>query len=129
MSDPNAWQPLAFEEQVAQNGLPIPGSVQSFIGPHWGNVTPFALPPSPDGIPIDPGPPPRFGDPTTDEDFKQAALTVLRYSSELDATDGEQIDAGPGALRRQPARDQRWRRLRREPGDRRAVRTQRHAAR
>ena len=30
--DPNAWQPLALEEQIAQNGLPIPGNVQSFIG-------------------------------------------------------------------------------------------------
>ena len=95
MSDPNAWQPLALEEQVAQNGLPIPGKVQSFIGPHWGNVTAFALPPSENGVPIDPGPPPRLGDPTTDVDFKQAALTVLRYSSELDAADGEQVDASP----------------------------------
>ena len=40
MRDPNAWQPLALEEQVAQNGLPIPGSVQTFIGPHWGHVDP-----------------------------------------------------------------------------------------
>ena len=74
MRDPNAWQPLALEEQIAQNGLPIPGSVQTFIGPHWGKVTPFALPPSPDGTPIDPGPPPRLGDATSDEAFKQAAL-------------------------------------------------------
>jgi hypothetical protein len=97
MIDPNAWQPLALEQQLAQNGLPIPGKVQSFIGPHWGHVTPFALPPSENGVPIDPGPPPRLGDATTDEDFKQAALTVLRYSSELDAADGEEIDASPGA--------------------------------
>ena len=25
MSDPNAWQPLSLGEQIAQNGLPIPG--------------------------------------------------------------------------------------------------------
>ena len=98
MRDPNAWQPLALEEQIAQNGLPIPGSVQTFIGPHWGKVTPFALPPSPDGTPIDPGPPPRLGDATSDEAFKQAALTVLRFSSQLDPADGEQVDIGPGAL-------------------------------
>ncbi len=98
MRDPNAWQPLALEEQVAQNGLPIPGSVQNVIGPHWGGVTSFALPPSDDGTPIDPGPPPRLGDSVTDEAFKQAAVTVLRYSSQLDATDDVEVDIGPGAL-------------------------------
>jgi Domain of unknown function (DUF6851)/VCPO second helical-bundle domain len=98
MRDPNAWQPLALEEQVAQNGLPIPGSVQNVIGPHWGGVTGFALPPSEDGTPIDPGPPPRLGDPATDEAFKQAAVTVLRHSSQLDAADGVAVDIGPGAL-------------------------------
>ena len=46
MRDPNRWQPLALEEQIAQNGLPIPGSVQNIIGPHWGHVTSFAMPPS-----------------------------------------------------------------------------------
>jgi hypothetical protein len=97
MRDPNAWQPLALEEQVAQNGLPIPGSLQTFIGPHWGHVSSFAMPPSPTGTPIDPGPPPRLDSPS-DDAYKQAALTVLRYSSQLDATDGVEIDAGPGAL-------------------------------
>ena len=32
MSDPNAWQPLALEEQIAQNGLPIPGSCRRSSG-------------------------------------------------------------------------------------------------
>jgi Domain of unknown function (DUF6851) len=98
MRDPNHWQPLALEEQIAQNGLPIPGSVQTIIGPQWGHVTSFAMPPSEDGIPIDPGPPPLLGDPLTDEEFKQAAVNVLRLSSELDATDGVEIDISPGAL-------------------------------
>ena len=66
MNDPNAWQPLSLGIQISQNGLPIPGNVQAFIGPHWGFVTPFALEPSPTGTPIDPGPPPWFGDPETD---------------------------------------------------------------
>ena len=78
MRDPNRWQPLALEEQIAQNGLPIPGTVQTIIGPHWGHVTSFAMPPSEDGMPIDPGPPPRLGDPASDEAFKQAAVEVLR---------------------------------------------------
>jgi hypothetical protein len=98
ISDPNRWQPLALAEQISQNGLPIPGQVQEFIGPHWGRVTAFALQHSPTGTPIDPGPPPRLGDPETDAAFKQAAVEVISYSSALDATDGEVIDIGPGAM-------------------------------
>ena len=70
MNDPNAWQPLSLGEQIAQNGLPIPGKVQTFIGPQWGYVTPFALEPSPTGTPIDPGPPPRLGDPEIHQFWK-----------------------------------------------------------
>ncbi len=36
MSDPNAWQPLSLGLQLSQNGLPIPGNVQTFIGSQWG---------------------------------------------------------------------------------------------
>jgi hypothetical protein len=57
LRDPNRWQPLALDQLVAQNGLPIPGKVQRFVGPHWGHVRGFALPASPAGTPIDPGPP------------------------------------------------------------------------
>ncbi|HEX7172767.1 MAG TPA: vanadium-dependent haloperoxidase [Candidatus Limnocylindria bacterium] len=98
MTDPNRWQPLALAEQISQNGLPIPGQVQSNIGPHWGHVASFALPVSDAGTPIDPGPPPRLGDRQTDEAFKQAALEVIRYSSQLDPRDGVAIDIGPGAM-------------------------------
>jgi hypothetical protein len=99
MQDPNRWQPLALAEQIAQNGLPIPGQVQTFIGPNWGHVKPFALPASSaEGVPIDPGPPPRLGDPTTDAAFKQAAIDVIRLSSQLDPSDGVTIDVGPGSL-------------------------------
>jgi hypothetical protein len=98
MRDPNRWQPLALAKQVSQNGLPIPGQVQTFIGAQWGHVSPFALPPSEAGTPIDPGPPPRLGDAATDAGYKQAAIDVLRYASQLDPTDGVEIDAGPGAL-------------------------------
>lgn len=98
MTDPNRWQPLSLGEQIAQNGLPIPGQVQSFIGPSWGRVASFALPESADGIPIDPGPPPRLGDPATDEAFKQAAVDVIRRSSELDPSDGVVIDISPASI-------------------------------
>jgi hypothetical protein len=98
MRDPNAWQPLSLGVQIAQNGLPIPGKVQTFVGPHWGKVTPFALTPSAQGTPIDPGPPPRLGDPQTDAAFKEAAVAVLGYSAQLDPADGDRIDVGPDAL-------------------------------
>jgi hypothetical protein len=98
MTDPNAWQPLSLGVQIAQNGLPIPGAEQSFIGPHWGFVTPFALDSSATGTPIDPGPPPYFGAPDTDAAYKQAAIDVIRYSSELDPADGVRIDISPAAL-------------------------------
>lgn len=99
MRDPNAWQPLALARQVSQNGLPIPGNVQTFIGSQWGHVESFALPRSDDGTPIDPGPPPRLGvDDASDAAYKAAAVAELRYSSELDPADGVAVDIGPGAL-------------------------------
>ena len=60
-------------------------------------MTPFALPTSPTGVPIDPGPPPRLGE-ATDQAYKDAAVEIIRRSSELDATDGVAIDVGPGAF-------------------------------
>ena len=95
MRDPSRWQPLALAKIVAQNGLAVPGRVQTFVGPQWGNVAGFALPPPRDGMPIDPGPAPALGDPETDGDFKRSALEVLRRSSELDPGDGVLVDAGP----------------------------------
>lgn len=94
MVDPNRWQPLALAEQISQNGLPIPGQVQTFIGPHWGFVTSFAMPASETGTPIDPGPPPQFDN----DDFRVAAIEVIRRSADLDATDGVTVDIGPGSL-------------------------------
>jgi hypothetical protein len=98
MRDPNSWQPLALAKIVAQNGLPVPGKVQSFIGPHWGHVAGFALPRSSEGLPLDPGPVPELGDPASDADFKRTAIAVIRYSSGLDPDDGTTVDIGPGAL-------------------------------
>ncbi len=98
MTDPNRWQPLALARFVAQNGLPVPGNVQRALAPQWGHVKGFALAESPGGVPIDPGPPPRLGDPVTDAAFKQAAVDVIRDSSELDPADGVTMDVGPGAL-------------------------------
>ena len=99
MRDPNRWQPLALAQFVAQNGMPIPGNVQRFVGPHWGHVDAFTLPGSGEGLPVDPGPPPQLGDdPASADAFRQAAVDVLRNSSYLDPGDGVTIDIGPGGL-------------------------------
>jgi hypothetical protein len=96
MHDATLWQPLALDRLVAQNGLPIPGSVQGYVGPQWGHVKGFAVEPSPRGLPVDPGAT-GLGVPE-DAAFKRAALEVIRKSSELDPADGRTIDIGPGAL-------------------------------
>jgi hypothetical protein len=99
MADPNRWQPLILESSFAQNGLPLPLGPQRFVGPHWGEVTPFALPePVMPGLPIDPGAPPQLHDPLTDAEFKQAAVEVLRLSSQLDPRDGVMVDISPASL-------------------------------
>jgi hypothetical protein len=98
MLEPNRWQPLALEVQLSQNGLPVPGDAQVFIGPHWGRVLAFALPASAAGMPLDPGPPPRLGNRRTDGALKEAALEVIRYSSQLDPADGVTLDISPAAL-------------------------------
>lgn len=94
MNDPSRWQPLALAQIVAQNGVPIPGKVQSFIGPYWGHVKSFALPASTQGVPIDPGAPPQVDDPK----FKREAVEIIRYSSHLDPTNGETVDVAPDRL-------------------------------
>jgi hypothetical protein len=97
MSDPNSWQPLALARIVAQNGIPQPGSVQSFVGPQWGHVRGFALPASDEGVPMDPGPPPRL-DEEGGRAYKRDALAVIRRSADLDPRSGVTMDIGPGAL-------------------------------
>lgn len=103
MDDPNRWQPLELETMVAQNGLPLDETVQTFVGPHWGLVTSFALPPADaDGLTIDPGPPPRLGDPATDRQLKIEINEVIRHGAVLDPSAPATIDLSPGALGRTP---------------------------
>jgi hypothetical protein len=97
MKDPNRWQPLQLEHMISQNGIPVTNGVQQAIGPHWGHVTGFALPDAGEhGTPLDPGPPPRLGDPATDQAFKDQAVEVIRDSSRLDPANGTMIDISPG---------------------------------
>lgn len=94
--DPNRWQPLQIEHMISQNGLPVTNGVQQAVGPHWGHVRPFAIPAGgASGTPIDPGPPPRLGDPATDALYRAQAVEVIRDSSLLDAASDAAIDVSP----------------------------------
>jgi hypothetical protein len=98
MTDPNRWQPLQLEHMISQNGIPIENGVQQAVGPHWGHVKGFALPVAGDeGVPMDPGAPPRLGDPATDQAYKDQAVEVIRDSSELDSANDVTVDISPGA--------------------------------
>jgi len=102
MIDPNRWQPLQIEEMISQNGIAVENGTQEFIGPFWGFVTGFALEEAPSsGVPLDPGPPPYLGS-ETDQEFKDAALQVIGYSSTLDPTDATMIDISPRAIGANP---------------------------
>ena len=96
--DPNRWQPLQIEHMVSQNGIAVTNGVQQAVGPHWGHVDGFGIPAGgPDGTPIDPGPPPRLGDPATDAVYRAQAVEVIRDSGALDASNDTAIDASPQA--------------------------------
>lgn len=98
MIDPNRWQPLALDVMIGQNGIPIPGKVQIFVGPQWGNVTPFALTrPSPQDGYLDPGPPPQVGG-VGDALFKERIADMLTYASHLTIDDGVHIDISPASM-------------------------------
>ena len=98
MTDPNRWQPLQIEHMISQNGIPVTNGVQQAVGTIWGHVEGFALPAGgTDGVPLDPGAPPRLGDPQTDQAFKDQAVEVIRDSSLLDPASGATIDISPGA--------------------------------
>lgn len=99
MTDPNRWQPLQIGQMISQNGIPVENGVQEFIDPHWGYLDSFALPdPGPNGLPLDPGDPPYFGEPSSDQEFKDAAVEVIRYSSILDPAANVMVDISPTTL-------------------------------
>jgi hypothetical protein len=103
LNDPNRWQPLQIEQMISQNGIPVENGVQEFIDPHWGHVTGFALPAAPPtGVPLDPGDPPYTGEQGSQQEYQDAAVEVVAYSSVLDPTRGVVIDISPGSLGANP---------------------------
>ena len=98
MSNPNNWQPLLFEVAFTQNEQTT-DLIQSFLGPNWGGVRPFALDSLGEGqlLHLDPGPPPYLGG-ETDSAFKEGNLMVIEASSLLDPSADAVIDISPGAF-------------------------------
>ena len=98
LSDPNRWQPLQLEHMISQNGIPVTNGTQQAIGPQWGHVKGFGIPDGgAEGVPIDPGPPPRLGDPDTDQQYREQAVEVIRASSQLDPASAVMIDISPAS--------------------------------
>jgi hypothetical protein len=95
LADVNHWQPLAFSvQQQGQNGTPIPGSVQVYVGAQWREVRPFALVrPAGGGLYHQPDPAPVLGD-----DEVANLVEVLQRQSELDTSSTSTIDLSPGFL-------------------------------
>ena len=95
---PDAWQPLQLNESITQNDQSQLVGLQSYIGPHWGFVQPFAMPAAADGLPIDPGPPPRLDRPADRDRLDAELIEVIRLQSGLDERLGEPIDISPAAF-------------------------------
>jgi len=93
--DPNHWQPLALDQIVSQNGIPLPGKIQTIIGAQWGDVMPFALTKAlSTDLYNDPGPQPLLGG-IGDAEFKADVLKVIELSSWLTPDDPTMIDISP----------------------------------
>lgn len=96
--DLDRWQPLQLDRMITQNGIPVDGMVQASVTPHWGSVRSVALGEAgPDGVPVDPGPPPRLADGPEGVAALHAALVeVIELSARLDPSGSPRIDASPG---------------------------------
>lgn len=107
--DPNQWQPLFIDSFTLQNDIPFGSDLQEYVGPHWGNVTTFALgrdnPSAPNSwSAIDPGAPPQLGG-VGDQAYRDNTVELIRYSSSLDPTQGagaEMINISPRVAGNRP---------------------------
>jgi len=114
IADPNRWQPLALEAFIDQAGRLILGGFPEFLGPEWGQVTPFALKDSDltiherDGFEYwlyhDPGPPP-FLNGEGEDYYRWGFEMVAIWSSHLDPASGVMVDISPGSIGNSPLQD------------------------
>lgn len=96
--DAAIWQELNLAQGETQNGLIVPGQ-QTYIGPNWGFVTPFALPPEDgDGVHHDVEVVPTLESPEMDA----WVLDVIERTADLAPVEGVNIDISPGAYGNNP---------------------------
>ena len=111
ITDPNRWQPLAFDVFIDQSGNVFPNRVPEFVGAEWGWVTPFSLREDQlnirerDGAqyPVyhDPGPPPYLDPVAGGEEsdlYKWNFALVAVWSGHLDAALDQEIDISPASI-------------------------------
>lgn len=111
LTDPNRWQPIAFDVFIDQSGNVISGNVPEFLSPEWGSVNPFALKAGDkttfnrDGntyeVYHDPGVPPKLNTSSStpeSELYKEAFSMVATWSAHLDPADGVMWDISPASL-------------------------------
>jgi hypothetical protein len=95
---PDRWQPLNLSVAATQNGIVLPGGVQSYIGSHWGSVTPFSQgSASPRSAWADAGLPPKAG-----PELTRQILEVIAKTASVDPSDGVMMDISPGAYGHNP---------------------------
>jgi hypothetical protein len=95
LTDPNVWQQLNLALAETQNGIILDETVQPYIGPHWRNVTPFAMDRDPDtGLYSEPGDFPSVDD----ERLIGEVVDVIEKTASLDIDDGVLIDISPSAI-------------------------------
>lgn len=93
MNSPSLWQPLKLREQYTQSGIFIPEQTQVYIGPHWGQVMPFAMPEPADGaIYLDVGRPPLAGTVDMNDWLKDFFVRNAELNAEGD------VDTSPAVM-------------------------------
>jgi hypothetical protein len=114
MIDPDHWQQLSLTVFIDQSGNPIPGNVQPFLGPEWGNVQPFSLTDNDKTVNFnddgdtynvyhDPGHPPYIADELTREEYIWNFALVSTWQSHHDPADGVLWDISPASIGNNPA--------------------------
>ena len=109
--DYNRWQPLTLDVFIDQSGNEIPFNTPDFLGPEWGQVTPFSLKPEDatiyqrDGFDYwvyhDPGPPAYLDTAAVgglSEEYKWGHSLVALWSSHLDPSDTTLWDVSPASI-------------------------------